>query len=172
VKVRWIAFTMHPEIPEEGLRLEELFPEGEFDLAESMERLKKVAADLGLPWNTPSMIYNSRRAQELGKWAESLGMGDEFRMRVFQTLFAHELNIARTSVLREVAESIGLDGPEAEEVLARRTFKEAVDRDWEYSRTCEILMLPTFSAYGRTLVGAQPYQALEKLVTATGSNPA
>jgi predicted DsbA family dithiol-disulfide isomerase len=53
---------------------------------------------------------------------------------------------------------------------AERTFKEAVDRDWEYSRTCGITAVPTFMVDGRKVVGAQPYQALEDLVRAAGAN--
>jgi len=56
----------------------------------------------------------------------------------------------------------------AEQALAERTFKEAVDRDWEYSRTGGVTAVPTFMIEGRIVVGAQPYQALEDLVRAAG----
>lgn len=103
-----------------------------------MGHLQKVAAELGLPWGMRTRTYNSRRAQELGKWAEVLGKGDEFHLAVFQAYFADGRNIADISVLKEIAGTIGLDGRMAEQALAERTFKEAVDRDWEYSRTCGI----------------------------------
>ena len=164
MEVRWIAFPLHPETPEEGMSLEELFKGREIDLPSSMERLKKVAAELGLPWGMRTRTYNSRRAQELGKWAESLDKGDEFHMAVFQAYFVHGRNIADISILKELAVTIGLDGREVEQVLAERTFKEAVDRDWEYSRICGITAVPTFMACGRKVVGAQPYQALEDLI--------
>jgi hypothetical protein len=45
-----------------------------------MERLKAVAADLGLPWGVRTRTYNNRRAQELGKWADSLEKGDAFHL--------------------------------------------------------------------------------------------
>jgi predicted DsbA family dithiol-disulfide isomerase len=54
------------------------------------------------------------------------------------------------------------------QALAERTFKEAVDRDWEYARTCGITAVPTFMVGGRKLVGAQPYEALKDFVTASG----
>jgi predicted DsbA family dithiol-disulfide isomerase len=133
-----------------------------------MERLKKVAAELGLPWGMRPRTCNSRRAQELGKWAEALGQGDEFHRAVFQAYFADGRNIADISVLTEIAEIIGLDGRMAAQALAEGTFKEAVDRDWEYSRTCGITAVPTFMINGRKVVGAQPYQALQDLVTASG----
>jgi predicted DsbA family dithiol-disulfide isomerase len=135
-----------------------------------MGRLQNVAAELGLPWGRRTRTYNSRRAQELGKWAEALGLGDEFHQAVFQAYFADGRNIAEISVLKEIAGTIGLDGRMAEQALAERTFQAAVDRDWEYARTCGITAVPTFRVDGRIVVGAQPYQALEDLVRAAGAN--
>ncbi len=152
------------------MSLEELFKGRGIDLLSYMGRLQKIAAELGLPWGMRTRTYNSRRAHELGKWAEALGKGDEFHLRVFQAYFADGRNIADMSVLKEVAEAIGLDGRMAEKALAEGTFKEAVDSDWEYSRTCNITAVPTFMVDGRKVIGAQPYQALEDLVIAAGGN--
>jgi predicted DsbA family dithiol-disulfide isomerase len=150
------------------MSLQELFKGRGIDLPSSMGRLQQVAAELGLPWGMRPRTYNSRRAQELGKWAEALGQGDEFHLAVFQAYFAAGRNIADISVLQEIAGTIGLDGRMAAQALAERTFKEAVDRDWDYSRTCGITAVPTFMVAGRQEVGAQPYQALADLVTAAG----
>jgi predicted DsbA family dithiol-disulfide isomerase len=152
------------------MSLEELFKGRGMDLPSFMEHLKKVAAELELPWGMRTRTYNSRRAQELGKWAEALGKGDEFHMAVFQAYFAAGKNIADISVLKEIAGTIGLDGRMAEQTLAERTFKAAVDRDYDYSHTCGITAVPTFKVDGRKVVGAQPYQALEDLVSGARGN--
>ena len=138
-------------------------------MSASMDRLKRVAAELGLPWGTRTRTFNSRRAQELGKWAESLNTGDAFHVAVFQAYFVDGLNIAKISVLADLAESVGLDRRRAEEVLAEGNFRGVVDRDWAYSRTCRITAVPTFLADRRMVVGAQPYEALEELVRAAGA---
>jgi predicted DsbA family dithiol-disulfide isomerase len=135
-----------------------------------MGHLKQVASELALPWGMRTKTYNSRRAHELGKWAESLGKDEDFHMAVFQAYFADGRNIAEISVLKEIAGTIGLDGAKAEQILAERKFKAAVDADWAYSRTCGITAVPTFMADGQKVVGAQPYQALENLVLAAGIN--
>jgi predicted DsbA family dithiol-disulfide isomerase len=134
-----------------------------------MDRLKRVAAELGLPWGTRTRTFNSRRAHEVGKWAESLNRGDAFHLAVFQAYFVDGLNIGKISVLADLAESVGLDGREVEEVLAEGNFRGVVDRDWAYSRTCRITAVPTFLADGRMVIGAQPYQALEELVRTAGA---
>jgi predicted DsbA family dithiol-disulfide isomerase len=157
---------LHPETPEEGRTLEELFAERDIDIPSMLDHLKRVAADCGLPFGMRSRTYNSRRAQELGKWAESLDKGEEFHMAAFKAYFADGLNIAKIPVLVELAESVGLDG--AEEIISNGTFKEVVDRDWEYSRACGITAVPTFIANGRRLVGAQPYTVLEGLIKGEG----
>jgi len=160
---------LHPETPEEGRTLEELFAGRDIDIRAMLDRLKAVAADCGLPFGTRTKTYNSRRAQELGKWAESQGRGEEFHMAVFRAYFADGLNIAKIPVLIELAESVGLKG--VEEVLSKGEFKEAVDSDWRYSRTCGITAVPTFVAKGRMVVGAQPYNVLEELITVKGDGP-
>jgi predicted DsbA family dithiol-disulfide isomerase len=164
--VKWIAFPLHPETPEEGLTLEEIFAGRDIDIPSMLDHLAKVAADCGLPFGMRSKTYNSRRAQELGKWAESLNKGEEFHLVVFKAYFTDGLNIAKIPVLVELAESLGLTG--GEEVLLKGSFKEAVDRDWQYSRTCGITAVPTFIANGRKVIGAQPYNVLEKLISESG----
>jgi predicted DsbA family dithiol-disulfide isomerase len=164
--VKWIAFPLHPETPEDGLTLEEVFAGRNVDTPAMLDRLARVAADCDLPFGTRTKTYNSRRAQELGKWAESLNKGEEFHMAVFKAYFAEGVNIAKIPVLVQLAGSVGFKG--AEEVLAKGTFREAVDQDWRYSRACGITAVPTFVANGRRLVGAQPYNVLEGLIKREG----
>ena len=161
---------MHPNTPEEGLTLDELFAGRGIDIPALLEHLRRVADECGLPFGMREKTFNSRRAQELGKWAESLGHGEDFHMAVFQAYFVDGLNIAKVPVLTGLVEALNLDGAEAERVLTEETFRQLVDQDWAYSRTQGITAVPTFTANGRTVLGAQPYEALEKLVlTASAS---
>ncbi len=129
--------------------------------------LNQTARQLELPFGDRRMTFNSRRAQEMGKWAESEGGGEAFHQAVFRAYFADGLNIARLSVLTEIAESIGLSGQEAQTRLAAGDFRNAVDRDWQRSRSLGITAVPTFHLEGRLLVGAQPYALLADMVRAS-----
>jgi predicted DsbA family dithiol-disulfide isomerase len=40
------------------------------------------------------MTYNSRLAQELGKWVETRGKGDQYHDAVFQAYFVDGKNLA------------------------------------------------------------------------------
>lgn len=165
----WTAFPLHPETPEEGRSLEELFsgrnPE---DIAEAMARLKRVAHDLGLPMVERMKTYNSRLAQELGKWAETEGKGDAFHHAAFRAYFAEGLNLAKMEILLDIAADVGLDMAKARTVLEERTFSAAVDRDWERSAEMNIRAVPTFVMGRQRLVGAQSDANLARLMQQNG----
>ena len=124
-------------------------------------QLKRVAAELGLPFGERTMTYNSRRAQELGKWAEDCGKGDAFHNAVFRAYFAQGQNIAKQDVLVNVAESVDLSGEAALRIIEERTYTEAVDKDWSQSFRAHVTAVPTFMINGDALVGAQTYKSLE-----------
>ncbi len=133
-----------------------------------MARLREAAEAEGLPLGQRTRTYNSRLAQELAKWAESRGRGGPFHAAAFRAYFADGANIARVPVLAGIAGSVGLSGEEARRVLEARSFKAAVDADWARSRAMGVTAVPTFVLGTRALVGAQPYEVLERFVAAWG----
>jgi predicted DsbA family dithiol-disulfide isomerase len=148
--------------------LEKLFAGRAVNLEEVKARLKRIADELGLPLGDRNKTYNSRLAQELGKWAESEGKGEEFHDSIFRVYFVEGRNIAEVPVLMQAAESVGLDGKKAQQVLETRSFREAVDGDWSRSHQMGVTAVPTFVLKGKRVVGAQPYQVLEQLMAAGG----
>jgi len=133
-----------------------------------LARLKQVARELDLPFGDRQMTYNSRLAQELGKWAEDQGRGDTFHMAVFLAYFQRGENIALPEILLRICGDVGLDPEAARKVLDHRTYREAVDRDWQRCREMQITAVPTFMVDGRRLVGAQNEAALESMLTSAG----
>jgi predicted DsbA family dithiol-disulfide isomerase len=162
--LRWTAFPLHPETPEDGMTLEQLFAGRQVDWGEVMNRLKQAAREAGLPFSDRKMTYNTRLAQELGKWAESQGREEEFSRAVFRAYFVNGANLGKIQELIPIVESIGLSGEEARKVLEEKRFKEAVDSDWDRSRQLGIQAVPTFLLNDSILVGAQPYEQLVKFV--------
>lgn len=162
--MRWTAFPLHPETPEEGRALEDLFAGKGVNVSEMVAHLKQTARALGLPFGNRTMTYNSRRAQELGKWAEEQERGETFHHKAFQAYFVHGRNIAKLDVLKALAEETGLDGHRALEILKSEQYKEAVDQDWQRAWQMGIYAVPTFQMNGRMLVGAQTYAALKGFV--------
>jgi predicted DsbA family dithiol-disulfide isomerase len=169
VKVEWVHFPLHPETPAEGRALADLFAgRSNVDRSAMHAQMKARMEAEGLPYGDRTMTYNSRLAQELGKWADTQPGGEAIHDALFRAYFVEARDISRPEVLLEIAEQVGLPVDGAREVLEQRTFKGAVDEDWKLARQYRITGVPTFVAGGYGVVGAQPYEALEELVREVG----
>ena len=164
VKVEWVHFPLHPDTPAEGRALADLFAGRNVDRKAMHAQMKARMEAEGLPYGERTMTYNSRLAQELGKWADTQPGGEALHDALFRAYFVEARDISRPAVLLEIAQQGGLSADGAREVLEKRTFKDAVDADWNLSRQYGITGVPTFVAGRRGVVGAQPYEALEQLV--------
>ena len=169
LEVRWSVVPLHPETPGEGLTLAELFA-GRMDVDAMLVRLGGVAAELDLPFGRRTHTYNSRRAQELGKWAEAKGRGEDFHQAVYRAYFVDGENIFRPGVLAGIADALGLGREEALLVLDEERFAAAVDADWRRAGQQGVAAVPTVICDGRQLVGFQGYEPFRELV-ASSSQP-
>lgn len=134
-------------------------------------RMKALMDEEGLPYGRRTHTFNSRLAQELGKWADSQPGGEALHDALFRAYFVDGRNIGDAAVLVEIADAAGLDPAGAREVIEQRTFSAAVDADWKRSRRYGITGVPTFVAGGYGVVGAQPYETLEHLVRRALAEP-
>ncbi len=169
VKVEWVHFPLHPDTPPEGRSLAELFAGRNVDRKAMHAQMKARMDAEGLPYGERTMTYNSRLAQELGKWADTQPGGEAIHDALFRAYFVEKRDISQPAVLLDIAKHVGLSTDGAREVLEKRTFKEAVDADWKLSHECGITGVPTFVAGRYGVVGAQPYEALEQLVRRAAS---
>lgn len=158
MQIKLTHFPLHPETPEEGS------PRGPEIIARN-QRMKANMDREGLPFNAERrMSYNSRLAQEMEKWAETRGKADDIANAIFRAYFVDVKNIGKVDVLAQIAEENGLPADEATEVLISRKFKDAVDDDWRRCAAYGVNAVPTFLAGRYLMVGAQPYEELERLV--------
>jgi len=164
-----VYFPLHPDTPAEGLLLKDLFAGRGFDLEAMHARMKGLMDAEGLPYSRRTHTYNSRLAQELAKWADSQPGFESIHNALYRAYFVDGRNIGDPEVLIDIAQSVGLSADAAREVLADRTFKDAVDADWEESRRRGITGVPSFIAGKYKVVGAQPYNVLADLLRAADS---
>ncbi len=162
----WVHFPLHPDTPAQGVSLEELFAGRNYDVKAGQARMRQLMDAEGLPYASREMTYNSRLAQELGKWADSKGRGQALHDAMFRAFFVDLVNLAQPEELLRIAEAAGLPVEEARQVLEQRTFKEQVDQDWRLSLQMGVTGVPTFVGGNYKVVGAQPYEVLEKLMEA------
>ena len=165
MKIRYVHFPLHPETPAEGLELRQLFAGRERQLEIMKARLQEMLTAEGLPWGERTRTYNSRLAQELACWAESQPGGEAIHDALFRAYFVDACNLADLEVLVDIVLDLGLDGEGARRALQERSFRDRVDEDWRLSRQLGIPGVPAYSFGERILVGAQPYEALEELLS-------
>ena len=160
----WTHFPLHPDTPDSGLSLEDLFQGRGYDIKAMKQRMSALMTEENLAYGNRSHTYNSRLAQELAKWGESFPEGEALNLKLFEAYFAEGRNLAEPEVLLDVAEVAGLPLETAEEVIRQRSFRDAVDTDWKRAHELGVTGVPTFVSGNRGLVGAQPYEALVQLI--------
>jgi predicted DsbA family dithiol-disulfide isomerase len=169
VKIEWVHFPLHPETPAEGRSLADLFAGRGVDRKAMHAQMKARMEAEGLPYGERSMTYNSRLAQEVGKWADTQPGGEAIHDAMFRAYFVETRNIGDPAEILKIVKQVGLPVEGAREVIEKRTFKDAVDEDWALSRQLGVTGVPTFVAGGYGVVGAQPYETLERLVEKAAS---
>jgi predicted DsbA family dithiol-disulfide isomerase len=169
VETRLVHFPLHPETPAEGRSMAELYAGRNVDPEAMYARMKALMDAEGLPYGRRTHTYNSRLAQELGKWADTQPGGDAIHDALYRAYFVDARNIGDPEFLVEIAQSVGLSPEEARAVLSERRFKDAIDADWAKSHAYGITGVPTFVAARYGVVGAQPYEVLVQLVEKAGA---
>ena len=164
MRIKWVHFPLHPETPQEGRSLEEMFAGRGYDIPKMQAQMRARMEAEGLPYGDRKMTFNSRLAQELAVWADTQPGGDAIHDALFRAYFVDGRNIGDVEVLAGIAASVGLPADKAREVIEKRTWKAAVDSDWEKSRQYGVTGVPTFVIGKSGVVGAQPYEALAQLV--------
>lgn len=164
-------FPLHPETPVEGRTLQDLFGGGPEAIAEKQERMAGLMAAEGLPYGERTHTYNSRLAQEVGKWADTQPGGEAIHDLFYKAYFVDAKNLSDHDVILDVVEQAGLSRAEAQKVIDERTFESAVDADWMKSRQYGVTGVPTFVAGGAGAVGCQPYEVLERLMEHAKAQP-
>ena len=164
-----VHFPLHPETPTEGRSMAELYVGRNVDPEAMYARMKGLMDAESLPYGRRTHTYNSRLAQELGKWADTQPGGEAIHDALYRAYFVDARNIGDPNVLVDIAQSAGLSAEEARTVLTERRFKDAVDADWAKSREWGVTGVPTFVAARYGVVGAQPYEVLEQLLDKAGA---
>ena len=167
--MKWVHFPLHPETPQEGRALADLFAgRSETELKARQDQMRGLMAEEGLPYGDRTHTYNSRLAQEVGAWADTQEGGEAIHDAIYKAYFVESKNIGDPDVLLKIVRANNLSVEEARKVIEERTFKDLVDEDWRKSHQLGVTGVPTFVAAGQGVVGAQPYETLEKFLGSVG----
>ncbi len=147
----------------------ELFAGRNVDPEAMYARMKGLMVAEGLAYGRRTHTYNSRLAQELGKWADTQPGGGAIHDVLYRAYFVDNRNIGDPEILVDIAQSVGLPADEVRAVLTERRFKDEVDADWAKSHAYGVTGVPTFVAARYGVVGAQPYEVLAELLEKAGA---
>jgi predicted DsbA family dithiol-disulfide isomerase len=126
---------------------------------------KRAREQYGVEVNAGPFGINSRPALILEKYAQSQGKGDEFHKAVMHAYWQEARSIDDPSVLKELAEQVGLNTENFDDILADLTFDTQVTADVEQAYEYGLNAVPALVFADRYLVmGAQPYEVLKQAV--------
>ena len=169
IDIKLVHFPLHPDTPPEGREMAAFYAERGLDPDKMYQDMKERMDAEGLPYGKRTHSYNSRLAQELGKWSETVEGGERLEREFYMAYFVDSRNIGDVDVLLDCVQAAGLSVDEARMIIKRRTFEQAVDEDWAKSQQYGVSGVPTYVAGGYGVVGAQPYEVLEKLMQEVGA---
>lgn len=176
--IEWHAFELNPDPSADGEpilpALARKYGRSEDEMRESQAQMKTIAQDLGLNFEKLQERYtrNTFDAHRLVKWAAEQGKQTDMKMACFDAYFGRAENISDADVLVSCAESAGLDGSAAREVLSSDQYAEAVRKDEAKYQQAGVSAVPAYIINETYLVsGAQEPDTLVQAFREIAENP-
>ena len=129
-EIRFEPFELNPDMPPEGQDIAEHVAQKYGSTAqrsaEARSAIAARAAEVGftMAMGKGGRIYNTFDAQRLLHWAGLKGRQGELKHALFDAYFTQGLNVSDRDVLVSAAQSAGLRGAEASDVLDAGMFEE------------------------------------------------
>jgi len=166
---RFQPFELNPTMPPEGQNIREhvqqKYGSTPEQAAAGRSIIKARAAHVGFAINSggDSRIYNTFDAHRLLHWAGLEGKQIELKRALFDAYFTDQLNVSDREVLVARAESVGLDGAMAREVLDSGRYAEHVRAAEQAWYQAGIGSVPSIVINERYMItGGQPAEMFEK----------
>jgi len=166
VEVEWRPFEIHPEVPQEGMPVEELgYPADVW--AHMQESLRANAGAEGLEVGNRPKVSNTHRALLAGAWAQA--EFPTFHERLFVGYFAEGRDLGDPAVVDDLAASAGIDVEAMRMAIDRGAWASTLADTTADARAMGITGAPTFVFDRRFATsGAQPVDVLLRAFEAAG----
>ena len=171
VDIKFHPFELNPNMPEQGQNLREHIMEkygiSEQQSADNRARLVEAGEVLGFAFNftDDSRMQNTFKAHQLIHLAAKKGLEEEMKLSLFRAYFTDGKDVNDQTVLVEIAEAIGLDRGEVEEVLQNGKYSQAVREEEAIWMQRGIQSVPTFVIGNQGIAGAQEPATLAAFIT-------
>ena len=158
VEVEWRPFEIHPEVPAEGAAPRP-------GMERLGEQLQRMARDEGLEMSRPPFRSNSHLAMVADLFARDRGQQEPYHSNMFKAYWQDHRNIGQREVVLDVARESGLDTAELEKALDNGRYEAEMAAVYDECGQHGINGVPTFIIGRYMVVGAQPYEMLERALT-------
>ena len=178
-EIHWHPFELNPDMPAEGepmdVHIQRKYGIGEAQSRENRARMAAIGKDLDIEFyaGNDRRIYNTFDAHRALHWAREHDQEQAFNLALFEEYFGAGRNPSDPAVLRQVAETLGLDGTELAEVLASDRYADAVRAEEREYLQAGISAVPAFIINRQYLIsgGQEPQtfvEALRKIAAESG----
>ena len=159
-----MPFEIHPEISPEGKKLSDAFPGS--SAKEMMGNLNAQGNQYGVYFSGKDAMFNSEKALLATEYARDNGKLSEFHGEVCKAYFTQSINIADSAVLKEIAETVGLDGDAMLAKVEDKTYRHRLAESKVEATKYGIQSVPTFIIDNKyMIVGAQPIDTFRELLS-------
>lgn len=160
------AFELRPE-PEPTLD-----PDGQYLHATWAQSVYPMAEERGMTLRLPPVQPRSRKALEAERFARRHRRGDKMHQALFQAFFEHGRDIGELDELVSIGRAVGLNASRLAAALRRNDFSEQIETDRRDAEALGINGVPAILLQrqgdrfenARLLMGAQPYEVVERCV--------
>jgi predicted DsbA family dithiol-disulfide isomerase len=171
VQLHFQPFELNPDMAPEGENttehVQKKYGSTPERSAAARQALKDSGAALGFDFNysPQSRIWNTFDAHRLLHWAGPEGKQLELKEALFKANFTDQKATSDHEVLAKAAESAGLDGKRAREILASGEFTREVRSEEMVWRNRGINAVPSIIFNQRWMIqGGQPPQVFEQAI--------
>jgi predicted DsbA family dithiol-disulfide isomerase len=165
-----VPYELHPEIPPEGRAREAVMPAAYRARVET--GLTRLSAQVGLELKNHDRLINSRPALQAAEFARTVGLFGPMHHALFQAYWLEGLDVSDLDVLRSIGARVGLDVDAMEAAIRANTYGDYLDERRAEALELMISGIPAHVIADRYLVmGAQPYEVFEQVMTRLGLTP-
>ncbi|MHB8137114.1 MAG: DsbA family oxidoreductase [Smithellaceae bacterium] len=159
----WVSYELHPETPPAGVLLSERFKG--HDLSSFHEQLRTRGTDVGVVFNSHTLLSNSRLSLMASEYARDMGKYDAFHDNIFHAYFTESMDIGKPDVITTVAAKSGLDAKEAIAAVNDGRYASRLDEARREGELIGLTGIPLFIINKQyKIVGAQPIEAFRNLL--------
>jgi predicted DsbA family dithiol-disulfide isomerase len=179
IEVEWIPYELRPNTPPEGTPFERLRGRPPYT-DEYLGSIRVLASDAGIDMAEREVVPNSLPSLKAAEWARDHRCFPQLHRAMFSAYFEGKRDIGDLTVLRDIAEGLGLDAADMADAIESGRYDERLEEKLEWSRVAGQGGVPRFIflasyADGTTkragFAGAQDYELFQQFMRKLGATP-